>query len=104
MKLVPQDPNDEPASDLLKRIAAEKAELVKQGKIKKQKPLPEISEEEKPFELPEGWEWVHLPNIYCSISESSRKINPSKYYLRENILLSSKAKNLFLVIATMNVC
>ncbi|MDY8208227.1 restriction endonuclease subunit S [Escherichia coli] len=59
-KLVPQDPNDEPASELLKRIAAEKAELVKQGKIKKQKPLPEISEEEKPFELPQGWEWVRL--------------------------------------------
>ncbi|EPE4870167.1 restriction endonuclease subunit S [Salmonella enterica subsp. enterica] len=63
-KLVPQDPNDEPASELLKRIAAEKAELVKQGKIKKQKPLPEISEEEKPFELPEGWEWVRLVEIY----------------------------------------
>ncbi|MUZ88953.1 restriction endonuclease subunit S [Shigella flexneri] len=77
-KLVPQDPNDEPVSDLLKRIAAEKAELVKQGKIKKQKPLPEISEEEKPFELPEGWEWVHLPDIYCSISESSRKIKSSE--------------------------
>ncbi|ELY7391869.1 restriction endonuclease subunit S [Cronobacter universalis] len=59
-KLVPQDPNDEPASELLKRIAAEKAELVKQGKIKKQKPLPEIREEEKPFELPSGWEWVRL--------------------------------------------
>ncbi len=59
-KLVPQAPNDEPASELLKRIAAEKAELVKQGKIKKQKPLPEISEEEKPFELPVGWEWVRL--------------------------------------------
>ncbi|EPA8752303.1 restriction endonuclease subunit S [Escherichia coli] len=63
-KLVPQDPNDEPASELLKRIAAEKAELVKQGKIKKQKPLPEISEEEKLFELPEGWEWVRFGNIY----------------------------------------
>ena len=62
-KLVPQDPNDEPASVLLERIAAEKAELVKQGKIKKQKPLPEISEEEKPFELPEGWEWVRLGDI-----------------------------------------
>ncbi|HAI1530059.1 restriction endonuclease subunit S [Escherichia coli] len=62
-KLVPQDPNDEPASELLKRIAAEKAELVKQGKIKKQKPLPEISEEEKPFELPEGWEWTKLTRI-----------------------------------------
>ncbi|MEN4542466.1 restriction endonuclease subunit S [Pantoea agglomerans] len=62
-KLVPQDPNDEPASELLKRIAAEKAELVKQGKIKKQKPLPEISEDEKPFELPVGWEWVRISEI-----------------------------------------
>ncbi|WP_318837105.1 MULTISPECIES: restriction endonuclease subunit S [unclassified Providencia] len=59
-KLVPQDPNDEPASELLKRIAAEKMELMKQGKIKKQKPLPEISDDEKPFELPTGWEWVRL--------------------------------------------
>lgn len=63
-KLVPQDPNDEPASELLKRIAAEKAELVKQGKIKKQKLLPEISEDEKPFELPVGWEWVRFGKIY----------------------------------------
>lgn len=62
-KLVPQDPNDEPASELLKRIAAEKAELVKLGKIKKQKPLPEISEDEKPFELPKGWEWVRLGDV-----------------------------------------
>lgn len=72
-KLVPQDPNDEPASELLKRIAAEKAELVKQGKIKKQKPLPEISEEEKPFELPEGWEWTRLGFIsnygFCDKAE-----------------------------------
>ncbi|EAU5668936.1 restriction endonuclease subunit S, partial [Salmonella enterica] len=66
-KLVPQDPNDEPASELLKRIAAEKAELVKQGKIKKQKPLPEISEEEKPFELPVGWEWVRLEDVTDNI-------------------------------------
>ncbi|HBU8850599.1 restriction endonuclease subunit S [Citrobacter sp. Cs237] len=70
-KLVPQDPNDEPASELLKRIAVEKAELVKQGKIKKQKPLPEISEDEKPFELPEGWEWVRLGNVgVCSTGKT----------------------------------
>ncbi|EBM5745945.1 restriction endonuclease subunit S [Salmonella enterica] len=66
-KLVPQDPNDEPASVLLERIAAEKAELMKQGKIKKQKPLPEISEEEKPFELPVGWEWVRLEDVTDNI-------------------------------------
>lgn len=59
-KLVPQDPNDEPASELLKRIAAEKEQLIKEKKIKKQKPLPEITAEEKPFELPEGWDWCRL--------------------------------------------
>lgn len=62
-KLVPQDPNDEPASELLKRIAAEKVKLVKQGKIKKQKPLPEISEDEKPFELPVGWAWARISEV-----------------------------------------
>ncbi|WP_332406134.1 restriction endonuclease subunit S [Vibrio metschnikovii] len=59
-KLVPQDPNDEPASELLKRIAEEKAQLVKEKKIKKQKALSPISEDEKPFELPSGWEWERI--------------------------------------------
>lgn len=72
-KLVPQDPNDEPASELLKRIAAEKAELVKQGKIKKQKPLPEISEEEKPFELPVGWKWVRLGELSDAVTGNAFK-------------------------------
>ncbi|MGY3996091.1 restriction endonuclease subunit S [Aeromonas veronii] len=62
-KLVPQDPSDEPASVLLERIAAEKALLAKEGKIKKPKALPEIGEEEKPFELPEGWEWARFDEI-----------------------------------------
>lgn len=62
-KLVPQDPNDEPASELLKRIAQEKAQLVKDGKMKKQKPLPPISDEEKPFELPDGWGWCLFEDV-----------------------------------------
>ncbi|HBL7018657.1 TPA: restriction endonuclease subunit S, partial [Serratia marcescens] len=62
-KLVPQDPNDEPASELLKHIEQEKAQLVKEGKIKKQKPLPPVSDEEKPFELPIGWVWCRLPDL-----------------------------------------
>ena len=62
-KLVPQNPEDEPASELLKKIDAEKAKLVKEGKIKKQKPLPEITDEEKPFELPEGWEWARVGEL-----------------------------------------
>lgn len=59
-KLVPQNPNDEHAAKLLERIAAEKAQLIKDKKIKKQKPLPEITDEEKPFELPKGWEWCRI--------------------------------------------
>ncbi|MBH0061447.1 restriction endonuclease subunit S [Pseudoalteromonas sp. NZS71] len=62
-KLVPQNPDDEPAAKLLERIAAEKAQLIKDKKIKKQKPLPAITNEEKPFELPVGWEWVNLGEL-----------------------------------------
>lgn len=70
-KLVPQDPNDEPASELLKRIAAEKEQLIKNKKIKKQKPLPEITDEEKPFELPPSWEWERLGNISHLITDGA---------------------------------
>ena len=62
-KLVPQDANDEPASVLLERIKAEKQKLIKEKKIKKEKPLPEITEEEKPFEIPESWEWCRFGEI-----------------------------------------
>ncbi len=62
-KLVPQDPSDEPASELLKKIQVEKAKLVAEKKIKKSKPLPPIDPDEVPFELPEGWEWVRLGGI-----------------------------------------
>lgn len=62
-KLAPQDPSDEPASALLERIRAEKARLVKDGKIRKEKPLAEIAENEKPFVLPARWEWVRLGQI-----------------------------------------
>lgn len=65
-KLVPQDPNDEPASELLKRIKSEKEQLIKDGKIKKEKPIPPITNDEIPFELPQGWEWVRLGNIGIS--------------------------------------
>ena len=61
--LIPQDPTDEPASVLLEKIAAEKEQLIKDGKIKKQKALPEISEDEKSFELPNGWEWTRIPAV-----------------------------------------
>jgi len=62
-RLVPQDPNDEPASLLLERIAAEKARLVKEKKIRKPKALPPVSEDEVPFEVPEGWAAARLGEI-----------------------------------------
>jgi len=59
-RLVPQDPNEEPASLLLERIAKENARLVKEGELKKQKVLPVIASDEIPYVLPELWEWVRL--------------------------------------------
>ena len=59
-KLCEQDPKDEPASVLLEKINAEKERLIAEKKIKKQKPLPPISEEEKTFVLPKGWEWCRV--------------------------------------------
>ncbi|MDF9389122.1 restriction endonuclease subunit S [Vibrio sp. 1151_11] len=67
-KLVPQDPNDEPAAKLLERIEEEKAQLVKEKKIKKQKALPLITEDEKPFELPKGWEWCRLGSLFSFLN------------------------------------
>ncbi|WP_312062521.1 restriction endonuclease subunit S [Pantoea septica] len=84
-KLVSQDPNDEPASELLKRIAAEKAELVKQGKIKKQKPLAKIIEDEKPFQLPKGWEWVTLATIGEIVGGGTPKSDNPHYWSPQGI-------------------
>ncbi len=61
--LVPQDPQDEPASELLKKIRAEKDKLILDGKIKRDKPLPPIAEDEQPFALPQGWEWARLVDV-----------------------------------------
>ena len=74
-KLVPQDPADEPASVLLKKIRAEKDRLIAEGKIKRDKPLAAIGEAEKPFELPVGWAWVRLGDLLVSIRSGG---TPSK--------------------------
>lgn len=76
-KLVPQDPHDEPASVLLERIREEKKRLVKEGKIKK-KDLEEtpISEEEKPFDIPESWVWVRINDV---VTFATNLVNSSMY-------------------------
>lgn len=70
-KLVPQDENDEPASVLLEKIKAEKEHLVKEKIIKKQKPLPPITEEEIPFDIPENWVWCRLGELCNTITKGS---------------------------------
>ena len=75
-KLVPQNPEDEPASKLLERIEEEKAQLAKEGKIKKPKKLLPVSDEEKPFELPSGWEWVKFASV---VSFESELVKPEDF-------------------------
>jgi type I restriction enzyme S subunit len=88
-KLVKQNPNDEPASELIKRIENEKAELIREGKIKKSKKLPAIEKDEKPFDIPDSWEWVRLGSILynldgkrvpVSVSERNKKAKVYDYY------------------------
>lgn len=68
-KLVKQDPSDEPASELIKKIENEKAELIKEGKIKKNKKLPAITDDEKPFDIPNSWEWIRLGDYAEKITD-----------------------------------
>ena len=84
-KLVPQDPSDEPASELLKKIRAEKDRLIAEGKIKRDKPLAEIADEEKPFELPEGWEWVRLNSLLQKIGAGSTPLGGKEVYVSTGV-------------------
>ena len=83
-KLVPQDPNDEPASELLKKIKAEKAELIKEKKIKKSKPLPPITDNEKPFDIPDSWEWVRCKTV--TTIGNFHSLSPEKIKSGENLI------------------
>ena len=77
-KLTDQRGEDGNARDLLKEIQAEKEKLIKEKKIKKGKPLPEITEEEKPFEIPENWEWVRLGDIAQAVNGDRGKNYPKR--------------------------
>ena len=88
-KLVKQDPNDEPASVLLEKIKGEKAELAKEKKIKKSKPLPPITDEEKPFDIPDSWEWVRLESVCDEIGDIDHKM-PRKTINGQYLYISPK--------------
>lgn len=78
-----QNPNTESASELLKRIKAEKNQLIKDKKIKKEKALPPITVEEIPFELPEGWVWCRLGDIFSTTSGGTPTKGNHKYWKGE---------------------
>ena len=123
-KLVPQNPQDEPASELLKRIKAEKEQLIKEGKIKKEKPLPPITQDEIPYDLPQGWQWVRLGNVGLSnigltykpadITQSdsgipvlrSSNIQNNKIDLQDLVRVNTEIKNqnLFVEIGDILIC
>lgn len=84
-KLVEQRPKEGTAEELLKQIQAEKQVLIKTGKIKKEKPLPEITEEEKPFDIPESWIAVRLGRI-CQLLDGEKREGESFPYLEAKYL------------------
>lgn len=89
-KLIEQDPNDEPASELLTKIKTEKEQLIADKKIKKQKPLPSISKEKTPFEIPGNWVWCQFYEI-CEIE--SNLVNPDDYLDYPHIAPNNIEKN-----------
>ena len=84
-RLVPQDPNDEPAAELLKRIRAEKQRLVAGGTIKRETPFAEISDSEKPYSLPHGWQWVRLNQLLSKIGAGSTPLGGKEVYVSSGV-------------------
>ncbi len=94
-KLVPQHPNDEPASELLQRIKAEKVRLLTEGKIKKEKPLPAITEEDAPYDLPKGWAWARLGDVSLKVQDGT--------HFSPKIQYNEPAPNRYLYITSKNI-
>lgn len=86
-----QTPTTEPVSELLKRIKAEKAQLIKDKKIKKEKPVPPITKEEIPFELPEGWVWCRIPQVLALTKDPLRR-GPFGSSLRKDMFVKQSDK------------
>ena len=89
-KLVPQSPEDGNAEELYQQIQQEKKKLIAAGKLKKEKPLPAISEDEIPFDIPESWKWVRLGDL--SIKEIKRGKSPT-YAAKSNVLVFAQKCN-----------
>ncbi len=103
-RLVEQRPEEGTAEELYQQIQAEKQSLIKSGKIKKEKPLPEITDDEKPFDIPESWKWVRLGDTFAiemgqspdgnSVSEFSNgtEFHQGKVFFGDKLLKKSPQK------------
>lgn len=89
-KLVEQRPEEGTGEELYAQIQAEKQTLIKSGKIKKDKPLPEITDDEKPFDIPESWKWVYIGDLFQhntgkALNGSDKSGNPYEYITTSNV-------------------
>ena len=89
-KLVPQRAEEGCAEELYKQIQAEKKKLIKEKKIKKEKPLPEITDDEKPFDIPETWKWVRLGEI---VGKNISRGKSPQYVLKSNVVAFAQKCN-----------
>ena len=112
-KLVEQRPEEGTAEELFARIQEEKQRLIKEGKIKKEKPLPEITEDEKPFEIPESWMWVRLGEIFQhntgkALNSTNRSGVSLKYITTSNLYWNrfelSNLKEMFFTDTELEKC
>ena len=112
-RLVEQRPEEGTAEELFARIQEEKRRLIKEGKIKKEKPLPEITEDEKPFEIPESWMWVRLGEIFQhntgkALNSTNRSGVSLKYITTSNLYWNrfelSNLKEMFFTDTELEKC
>ena len=89
-KLVEQRPEEGTAEELFQQIQKEKQRLIAEGKIKKEKPLPEITEDEKPFDIPENWKWVRLGEI---VVKTIKRGKSPTYIAKSNVLVFAQKCN-----------
>jgi type I restriction enzyme S subunit len=94
-KLVPKNPEDEPVSELLRRIEKEKEKFFCERKIKKENPLPTIAKEDIPYDLPKGWEWVRLGNIALKVQDGT--------HFSPEIQYDEPSPNRYLYITSKNI-
>lgn len=95
-KLVEQRPEEGTGEELYRQIQAEKKRLIQEGKIKKEKPLPEIAEDEVPFEIPEGWKWAYLGELFLhNTGKAQNSSGSNKGVVRKFITTSNLYWNRF---------